>query len=561
MNIRILKVLFCLLSVLFLASCSEDSNYVNTLKQAQGILEDNPSNALVLLNSVSDPAGNLSRQHYMEYVLARVAAKQESGESVRNDTLVFQAKRYFEEKENFRQSAFANFYSGWVQYKNDRRAEALPLFLKAAQDALKSENYLLAGRGFNNAGSIFLREEMADSAAVYLPKALDNYRRAGNTKSLNFLQTFNSLGRAYRILDQMDEAEKAFSEGLALAKKENNKQYLGYFYNNLGLILYNTKRYDEALTLLGKALSFDIPVHDSITTYINISLVYRAKNELDSVFYYSRLLPENISRIHDISLLISSYLALYNYYKLMNDPVKALYYKEMYDEVEKKRIKERKSHQIVEARTNFLLEQKDKEMQRGNKDNLITLSLLLLGVMVATVYLLCWLTRKYGNSLEELKLHYTIIGQKLSHRDASYRQITIDLILLRKEMAEASRNNSHHRSKPFMYSHNNTLNKMKSAEREQIDPDRMSKEDLDNWATRYFESLPTGRELIAGLSDREILLFALRCEDYTEEEINHIMNVSISERLLQLEEKLLRSGELNQIQIFLLLNSTNKHCS
>lgn len=94
-SIRIL--LFLSFSFLFISCTDRNISSVNLLTQARDIIEVDPITSLALLDSISCPEC-MDRDSYMLYIVTRVQAKYKTYQDITADTLIFQAQRYFEKK-------------------------------------------------------------------------------------------------------------------------------------------------------------------------------------------------------------------------------------------------------------------------------------------------------------------------------------------------------------------------------------------------------------------------------------------------------------------------------
>lgn len=108
---RFLKYFFCLLTGILLFSCQKDNPHEKLLTQAQdSLIIGKPDIALNLLSSIDNP-NKMDKESYMQYIITSVGAKYETKADITKDTLIFEAQRYFNKKEDLKYTVLANYYT------------------------------------------------------------------------------------------------------------------------------------------------------------------------------------------------------------------------------------------------------------------------------------------------------------------------------------------------------------------------------------------------------------------------------------------------------------------
>ena len=103
----------CLLAAILFCSCKKQNPSVGILVRAQSIVENNPQEALLLLDSIPHPQ-EMDKNHYMQYIVARVQARYKTYQDIKNDTLIVEAYKYFDDKNDPEKSALAHYYTSCV---------------------------------------------------------------------------------------------------------------------------------------------------------------------------------------------------------------------------------------------------------------------------------------------------------------------------------------------------------------------------------------------------------------------------------------------------------------
>ena len=127
-------------------ACNPQPEADSLLTQAQEIIEIYPDSAIHLIDSIFYPEKSLSHKRYMEFLVTQVQAKYKIYLPVAVDTLIFEAKTYFEKKnKNPDQTALAYFYSGCVYREQQHFDQAMQHYKKAEQLTSQTGNINLMG--------------------------------------------------------------------------------------------------------------------------------------------------------------------------------------------------------------------------------------------------------------------------------------------------------------------------------------------------------------------------------------------------------------------------------
>lgn len=356
-----LKIAICLLLYMpcILFSCKENMVTSELLLQAQRIADDNPSEALILLDSIHNPEA-LDKNIYMQYIVTRIQAKFKSGQDISNDTIIFQAQKYFDSRNDPHNSALANFYAGNVYYKRNNPDKALDSYLNAEVYARMSKDNILTGRSQYNIGYQYYTQDVMDSAIVHYKLALDYFERELNTDKLK-MQLLYSLGSAYFVNRDIDSSYFTYSRGLELATKLDNKKFITIFTNHIGVALGEKGEYKEASNKLHTSLSNVTTTIDTLRIYLNLSILYNRTEQADSAKYYGGLISTRLNDITDKYVLSSVYGTLSETNKMQGYYAEALRYVDLQKETISIILDEEKSLELMNADKNFSLIQKDKQ--------------------------------------------------------------------------------------------------------------------------------------------------------------------------------------------------------
>jgi len=541
-------------------SCSEEEYSVDMLRQAQDVMEDDPAKALGLLTSIENPE-NMPQDEYMQYIVTLVHCKYQAKQDINSDTLIWTAQRYYESKDNPKLASLADFYSGQIYFQEEEYGKAVTSFLRADKNALKNDDYLLAGRSLNNIGYIYWDQEVLDSAIIYLEKSHPLLKK-GNAPDDLILRSLINLHNAYENSEKYDEALKYTLKGLEHAKNINNEKYIAIFTHNAGVIYQNTNEYDTAKKYFLESLP-GLSSLDKFRVYLNLSRAYLAVNQSDSAQYYRDIFTEHLSKTDDLYMHRVAHAALSVYYEHIGNAQKALEYRDMKDAVELRIKNENKARKIQEAKTEYYLELKQKEIDAANKHKwMIGISALFIiaALVILFYFAIRALNRKHKDDIEWAYLNWYPIRQKLEMDRAYYRQITVQLITERKEIYSQDKQEMRLIGAGSADAQN-IIDYLTDIENHIKEMSQKTGEELLEWAKNEVESLPAADDIQENLIDHDILLFSLCSKYYTKEEIAVILNISLDEVHMCIEvltAKMSEAGKFTHGQISAMLMTDNE---
>lgn len=550
------KTFFSSLLLIFsFFSCNNEDRQILFLNQAQETVEDNPEEALKLLDSIVDPK-KLSKNDYMNYIVTLVQAKSKLNLDIRSDTLIFEAESYFSQKQDYYKAALANIYAGNVNYSNKIPEKALGNYLQGEDYAKKDNNNLLIGRSQNNIGFTYFEQEMMDSAITYFRKTCASFDREQlKTKNIDSykMMTLTAMGRAQSAIEQTDSAYACYEKALLLAKKTNNQKYIGILMNNISVQFREQKEYEKALSYLHQALTYPIDSENVLRVYFNKSRIYSLINQPDSCKYYLESISEQLPNIKDKYFLQGIYKSLADYYGQDNEQEKSLYYRNLYTETYKKINTSNNSRRLLETEKQYQLSILQKE-----KDEAAQKLYIGAGIFVAIIILIIIWFRykhfryKYLKEIEKnelLKKQYDLKIENLSFLKKIYHNIVCEWISIDKEV-EALATEYGATEKPTIYKR---IKQLLDNLQEKTD------QQLIQSAKAHIEKEPYGKEILAELDEDDLLLLGLCFYDYSKSDISSILDIPIQKvytRKLKLKHDFKEAGiPNNQIEQLLFTNN------
>lgn len=426
MNNLFFKISYLLLCSVVLLSCKENNSSATLLVQAQKVADNNPSEALSLLDSIN--VEELNKDDYMQYIVTRVQAKFKNSQSIANDTLIFEARDYFDTKENPAQSALAHFYSGNVYYQKNIKGKALKSYIEADAYANLSKDTILKARSQNNIGHLYYEQDVMDSAIFHYRLALDCYDKVKNADQLK-MQTIYSMGSAFYTNYDLDSAYYFYDKGLRLANELGDKKYQGIFTNHLGVVDRVKGNNEDAQIKLHSSLGQTTSCVDSLRIYLNLSKLYNTTQQVDSARFYTELLKNRLSEITDKRILKSTYGSLLDHNKQLGNYIDALRYAELELEVGEDIKAESQLLELLDADKKYALEQKDKQIDYFHSQ--VIFWLIISGVVFISLLMLSICLLKLTKShKKEIKLKadkYRNIRDQLISMGAEYKDIEAEI--------------------------------------------------------------------------------------------------------------------------------------
>ncbi|QIK59616.1 tetratricopeptide repeat protein [Dysgonomonas sp. HDW5A] len=431
----LLKYLFLMVTGTLLFSCQKDNSQEKLLKQAENnLVIGKPEITLNLLASIQNPE-KMDKVSYMQYIVTYVGAKKETKADITSDTLIFEAQNYFNDTKDYKNSALANYYAGWVFYVNNKLPQSLGSFMYGAEAADKSKDHLLAAKSFNNIGYIYFGRMLLDSAIVNYKKALEHYDKIENVDK-NRIQVLTNIGLAFEGNNKLDSAYVYFQKGLDLAKQTGNKLEESQLYQNLGLVSFGKGEDEKAIEYFKSALAMDITSNEQ-TRQINLQLlkIYNKRQDLQSAKEYAVLVTANLSEVTYNYTIKKMYAALADYYRQLGDYKKALEYSDLERVTNEEIEKEKNVPALLEVDKSFHLAKKDREVQELKSD--VVFFLVVGGVIICIILVFIffvWNDNKRGKAeirecaerYDEIKALLFSMGEKYPKIEAEIKSMLED---------------------------------------------------------------------------------------------------------------------------------------
>ncbi len=391
--LKILSILILLLTV----SCGHRNETLRLLEKAQNCVETAPDSALSYLDSIFLAEKFLSKENYMEYIITNVQAKHKNHKDIKDDTIIFEAKRYFTGKaHNSKLIAYSYLYSGCVYDEKQEYDKAINEYNHAFHAAELIQDSLLMFRSISYIANIYSKEDYYDKA---LEKQLQSINYINKDDKEKLAGSYANISRIHLISLNNDSSIYYIDKAMDVVADTDNKQLLSYVYQIAHVIYKECKKYDEAKDFL--RLSMETNEDSSATSlyYLNLAELYLETGEQDSTKRYTHLLINKTDNVNDKAFLASSYGFLSDYYSSVNMNDSALYYQDKLTRIIDKIREDNMKQNIYEVEKKYDYERLSNNYHKklNSQFKLIIMMLTIVIVLIITISLL--IIRKKKNEI------------------------------------------------------------------------------------------------------------------------------------------------------------------
>ena len=359
------------------------------------------------LDSIFLPEKFLSKENYMEYLVTNVQAKYKNFKDIKDDTMIFEAKRYFAKKaKSSRFMAQSLLYSGCVYNERQEYEKALNEYNYAFSTAELSHDSILMYLSTSYIANIYDKQNYFDKA---LEKHLQsiNYIKEGDKEML--ATSYANIAKGYLISLNNDNSIYYIDKALDIVTDSDNKKLLSSVYQFAHVIYRECNRIEEAKDFLRLSIEAN---GDSLATSLynlNLAELYLETGEQDSTKKYTHKLINEIDNINDMAFLASSYGFLSDYYSSLNMNDSALYYQDRLTRTIDKIREDNMQQNIYEIEKKYDYERLSNNYHRklNSQLKLIIIMLIIIIVLIVTISLV--ITHKKKNEIYLIKKNQQIL--------------------------------------------------------------------------------------------------------------------------------------------------------
>jgi DNA-binding HTH domain-containing proteins len=423
--------------VSLLGACNPQPEAPKLLAEAERLIESNPDSAMRLIDSLFYPERSLSRDRYMRYLVTRVQARYKNHRDIAEDTLVFDARDYFNRHtKDPRQTALALFYSGCVYREQRDYGQAMEHYKEAEKYALQTGDADLKGLVQYNMGDLFAEQGLYTEALKNYKDAERFYMQSPEKPYEKQANCLSAIGQMYALLNHMDSAFISFHKGLELAENKGDNKLQGLLAQNLSVVYKETNQFEKAETYLRQSFRLNTDSAKLPRYYLNFALLYIGMGRQDSATWYTEQLKQHIDdSLTDNYLKASIYRYLAVTEKEKGNFNAAFNYQDRYTNVVEEITKEQLQQSVYETQRKY-----DYEIMRNRHERQVTVFqfwfiILLLAILIGGAFF-SWYTLRQRTRLLHTQQHIETLREiaaelnrsfesKISAKDQDLRELLL----------------------------------------------------------------------------------------------------------------------------------------
>ena len=320
-----------------LLSCSERQEYVESLEQAQSLLDEHPDSALQILDSLSLHEQDFSKSFRMKYQLLKLQAQNKTDAKMDTINIVPEVADYYASHGSHHDKMMANYMMGRYYADKGDAPRALQYYREAVSysDTTKDDcDYKNLSRIYGQMATLFHMQRsprlelnaerkaesfarkandnmavlifhehiadayymmnMMDSVLYYYKETSDLFRKYGYNQLLAGIEPLvleiylnrNDTNTAKKLINHFEQEAGAFDD--------NNEIEPGreYYYSMKGLYFEKVHNIDSALFYYQKLLRYNSTTNNVESAYKGLLSVYNTLAKPDSVLKYAKLFAD-----------------------------------------------------------------------------------------------------------------------------------------------------------------------------------------------------------------------------------------------------------------------------
>lgn len=277
------------------------------LENCQTAVDQYPDSISRFLDSVYS-IGHLSSKQQKKYLLIKIQAKDLLMQNISQDTSIYSVKRYYREKDDFKNLALASYYCGRVKEENDRNTEAMSDYLEAEEYTATINDRDLCGMIQLSIGSILSKQSRYSEATEQYLKSIGYFTDSSNKKYL--FKTYHLLADTYLLKPDADSAIYFYQKGLELARLSNDSLHMADFMQNIGIAYKHTGDFRKAINSFSSSCKFQTNPTDKARLYLNLAEILSDIHKQDSALYAIGRSLKCQQQTGDLNLLSDIYKTL-----------------------------------------------------------------------------------------------------------------------------------------------------------------------------------------------------------------------------------------------------------
>ena len=288
--INTIKTSFFLLFVIVLSSCN-DSRKLETIRQAEMLMQEQPDSALRMLQTIN--RHSLRGKTLARYALIYSIAQDKSGLDVTNDSLLRIAHEYYSQHPDDSLYARSQYYMGKYLHLTAQKDSAYACLLRSKNTSEEDNDYYTAYLATDRMRRI---AEVSDtSLCLYLSKdAYRLYQKQGANNPVNEAYLLIGIGDSYFRRGDGDSAIHYYNIALEKSESVADSILIASVLQSISRQYWHYKQYNIALHYAQQALSYQGYLNESLATLLASCFI--ENNEYNKAQQYINALPQTASK-------------------------------------------------------------------------------------------------------------------------------------------------------------------------------------------------------------------------------------------------------------------------
>ena len=315
--INTVKTSFFLLVALVLSACN-DSRKLETIRQAEMLMQEQPDSALRVLQTID--RRSLHGESLARYALIYSIAQDKSGLDVTSDSLLRIAYEYYSQHPSDSLYARSQYYMGKYLWLTAQTDSAYTCLLKAKTTSEEERDYYTAYLATDRMRRI---AEVSDTA-LCLSLSKDAYRlyqKQGANNPVNEAYLLRGIGDSYDRIQKKDSTIHYYNMALNKARLSGDSITISNIIRNISCYYWGDKQYKKALDFAQQSFDYKGCIDMSLATLF--AQCYTETGELDKAQQYLKALPPaeskesqlvELSMLHRLSAKIGDADAVQEYF-------------------------------------------------------------------------------------------------------------------------------------------------------------------------------------------------------------------------------------------------------
>lgn len=316
-------IFFGLLLILLLSSCRQEKAAHPSVLKADTLMEHYPDSALLILESIQEPA-RMKKADRALYALLLTQAYDKKDIIHTNDSLIRVAVDYYKDgSDNYRETQ-SLYYLARVYEDTKNVVFSIKVLLKA-KDVLNKvyKNDRLACLINSSLANQYKKQGFYDKAMEAGKKAFNNCVYRNDPADIFF--PLDYIGSIFVLRNENDSALHYYNKALEIAEMQSDSSWIAHYLSEISKIYLSETDFQNAYRYITKAIDFEPNEETRLIYYGDKGGLFYKMQEQDSARYYLIKSLES----DDIETLYLSSLTLFEIEKDKGNYKKAVEYIEI----------------------------------------------------------------------------------------------------------------------------------------------------------------------------------------------------------------------------------------